>query len=250
MSARLQGQVAIVTGASRGIGAAIAKRLAADGATVIVNYAGSEDAAREVVAAIEAAGGAAEVFQADISDAAQVKSLFDHVIKSHGQVDVLVNNAGVVKDTLILSMRERDWQHVLNVNLGGTFHCTKAALRPMMGARAGKIVNLASISAIRGGRGQANYAAAKGGVVAFTRATALEVAERGIQVNAVLPGFISTDMTQVIQRRAGDQVLERIPAGRFGTPEDVAGLVLFLCTQDSDYVTGQVFSVDGGMSIA
>ena len=250
MSGALTDKIAIVTGASRGIGAAIATRLAAEGATVVVNYAGSEDAANAVVATIQEAGGSAEAFQADISEPAQVKALFDHVLKAHGRVDLLVNNAGIVKDTLILTMREADWQRVLDVNLSGIFHCTKAALRPMMRARAGKIVNLASISAIRGGRGQANYAAAKGGIVSFTRATALEVADRGIQVNAVLPGFIETDMTKVVQRRAGDQVLARIPAGRFGTPDDVAGIVAFLCTTDSDYVTGQAFSVDGGMSVA
>lgn len=250
MSSALTNKIAIVTGASRGIGAAIAKRLAAEGAAVVVNYAGSKDAAEAVVAEIEAAGGTAEAFQADISDPAQVKALFDHVLDRHGRIDVLVNNAGITKDTLILTMRETDWQRILDVNLSGSFHCTKAALRPMLRARAGKIVNLASISAIRGGRGQANYAAAKGGIVSFTRATALEVAERGIQVNAVLPGFIETDMTKVIQRRAGDQVLERIPAGRFGKPEDVAGMVCFLCTEEADYVTGQAFSVDGGMSVA
>ncbi len=250
MSGLLQDKIAVVTGASRGIGRAVALRLGVEGATVIVNYAGSEDAAGAVVAEIEAAGGKAEAFQADVSDPAQVKSLFDHVLKTHERVDLLVNNAGITKDTLILTMREADWQRVLDVNLSGIFHCTKAALRPMMRTRFGKIVNLASISAIRGGRGQANYAAAKGGIVAFTRATALEVADRGIQANAVLPGFIETDMTRVIQRRAGDQVLERIPAGRFGKPEDVAGIVCFLCSSDADYVTGQAFSVDGGMSVA
>lgn len=250
MSGRLTGKIAIVTGASRGIGAAIAKRLAADGATVVVNYAGSEDAANAVVQAITDAGGTADVFQADVSDAAQVKALVDHTIKAHGQLDILVNNAGIVKDALMLTMRPADWQRVLDVNLSGVFHCTKAALRTMFRARTGKVVNLASVSAIRGGRGQTNYAAAKGGIVAFSRATALEVAERGIQVNAVLPGFIDTDMTEVIKRRAGDEVLARIPAGRFGRPEDIAGMVAFLCSSEADYITGQAFSVDGGMSVA
>lgn len=250
MSGRLTGKIAIVTGASRGIGAAIAQRLGADGATVIVNYAGSEEAANTVVQGITDAGGAAEVFQADVSQPDQVKAMVDHTVKTHGQIDILINNAGIVKDTLMLTMRPADWQRVIDVNLSGVFHCTKAALRTMFRVRSGKIVNLASVSAIRGGRGQTNYAAAKGGIVALSRATALEVAERGIQVNAVLPGFIDTDMTEVIKRRAGDEVLARIPAGRFGTPEDIAGMVAFLCSNEADYITGQAFSVDGGMSVA
>ena len=242
--------VALVTGASRGIGAAIAERLAAAGFLIGVNYAGSEDAAGHVVARIQEAGGAAEALQADVSDPKASDALVDGMVDRHGRLDVLVNNAGVTKDGLLMSMRDADWRKVMDVNLDGAFRITRRTLRHMLRARAGRIVNVASISAIRGGRGQANYAAAKAALVAFTRSAALEVAERGIQVNAVLPGFIETDMTQVIRRRAADEVLARIPCGRFGTPEDVAGLVNFLASDDAAWITGQAYVVDGGMSVA
>lgn len=249
IQAQLSGQVAIVTGAGRGIGAAIARRLGANGATTIVNYRSSAEEAAAVVAAIQEAGGAAESVQADMTDAEAVDALFGRVIEKYGRLDVVVNNAGVVKDGLLVTMRDAAWDDVLAVNLTAVQRSTRLALRHMMRARAGSIVNLASIQAVRGGRGQANYAAAKAGVLAMTRAAALEVAERGVRVNSVLPGFIDTDMTAVIKRRAGDEVLANIPAGRFGTPEDVAGLVLFLCSDDAAYITGQAFTVDGGLSI-
>ena len=245
--ADLSDQRALVTGASRGIGAAVARRLAANGATVYVNYRGSEDAAAAVVDAIREAGGVAHAIAGDVGDAASVQAMFD-AIEKDGPLDILVNNAGVTKDGLVPMLREQDWERVLGVNLDGVYRCTQRALRGMLRARKGRIVNMASVSAVHGGRGQANYAAAKAGVLAFTRATALEVASRNIAVNAVLPGFIDTDMTSVLKRRAGDQILERIPAGRFGTPEDVAGLVLFLCSEDAGYVSGQTFVVDGGLS--
>lgn len=243
-------RVALVTGASRGIGAAIAEQLAKAGCHVGINYAGNEEAAEHVRARIEGAGGTAEVLQADVSDAKASEALVDGLMDRHGRLDVLVNNAGVTKDGLLLSMRDADWRKVMDVNLDGAFRTTRRALRHMLRARQGRIINVASISAIRGGRGQANYAAAKAALVAFTRAAALEVAERGIQVNAVLPGFIETDMTQVIRRRAAEEVLARIPCGRFGTPNDVAGIVRFLASEDASWITGQAFVVDGGMSVA
>jgi 3-oxoacyl-[acyl-carrier protein] reductase len=247
---QLGGKVALVTGAARGIGAAIARRLAANGAFVLVSDRNLDDGASALAAAIQADGGQAEALQADVTDTAATEALFKDLLQRHGRLDVLVNNAGITKDALLVSMRERDWQSVLDVNLTGVQRCMRLALRPMMQARSGCIVNLGSIQALRGGRGQANYAAAKAGVAALTRAAALEVADRGVRINAVMPGFIDTDMTAMIKRRAGDEVLARIPAGRFGTPEDVAGLVLFLCSEDAAYITGQALTIDGGMSIA
>ena len=246
----LGGKVALVTGAGRGIGAAIARRLGASGAHVIVNYRSSEAEAHAVTKSILDAGGHAVAVQGDIGDAESTEALFAGVLKQHGDLDILINNAGVVKDGLLVTMRDADWQRVIDVNLTGLMRTTRLALRSMMRARKGSIVNLASIQALRGGRGQANYAAAKAGVLGLTRAAALEVADRGVRVNAVLPGFIETDMTQVIQRRAGDTVLAQIPQARFGQPEDVAGLVLFLCSEDAAYITGQALVVDGGLSIA
>jgi len=245
----LSGQVAIVTGAARGIGASIARRLAAAQATVIVNHRPSSEPPTALVESIVADGGRAEARPADVTEVEQIDELFQDVLAAHDRLDILVNNAGIVKDTLVGTMRDPDWQRVLDVSLGGTFLCTRRALRAMMPARRGRIVNLSSIQALRGGRGQANYAAAKAGVLAFTRATALEVADRGICVNAVLPGFIDTDMTARMKRRVGDRVSELVPAGRLGKPEDVAGLVAFLCSDEAEYITGQSIVVDGGMSI-
>jgi len=195
------------------------------------------------------AGGEAVSCQGDISSAEEVDSLFEFVTKEFGQLDILVNNAGVIKDTLLLSMKLADWDKVMDANLRGTFLCTRLGAEMMFRRRSGKIINMSSVSAIRSSRGQANYAASKGGVISFTRACAAELAGRGIQVNAVLPGFVETDMTKRVMSRAGKQTLERIPAGRFGQPDDISGLVVFLASPQADYITGQAIPVDGGLSL-
>lgn len=246
----LHGRVALVTGGSRGIGAAICRRLAASGATVVVGYASQAAAAQTLVQAIVAAGGRAEAVQADVADEAQVQTLVKGVVERHARLDVVVNNAGIIKDGLLLTMRPEHWRRVQAVDVDGVMHVTRAALQAMWPAGRGAIVNLASVAALRGGRGQTNYAAAKGAVLSFTRAVAMEVADRGIRVNAVLPGFIDTDMTAAVKRRAEAEILARTPMGRLGTPDDVAGLVVFLASDDAGYITGQGLCVDGGMSVA
>jgi 3-oxoacyl-[acyl-carrier protein] reductase len=248
--ADLGGRVALVTGAARGIGAAIARRLAANGAFVVANYAKSEGPANALVEAIRSAGGRAEAAKADVSVEAEADALVRGAVERHGRLDVLVNNAGIAKDALLVTTRTADWRRVLDVDLDGVFYASRRGVEAMWRAgNGGRIVNVASVSAIRGGRGQANYAAAKGAVVSFTRAVALETAERGITVNAVLPGFVDTDMTARVKRAAGTEILARIPMARFGTPEDVAGLALYLASDDAAYVTGQAFVVDGGLTI-
>lgn len=247
MKLDLTGRVALVTGASRGIGRAVAVTLAGAGAAVIVNYRENAAAAEQTVATITAAGGQATAVQADVAQAADVERLVKATLAAYGRLDILVNNAGVTRDTLILRMKDDDFDQVINTNLRGTFLCTRAALRPMGKQRGGRIINLASVIGLIGNAGQANYAAAKAGIIGFTRATAREMASRGITVNAVAPGFIETEMTGALGDETRKAILESIPLGRFGQPEEVAGLICFLASDAAAYITGQTFAVDGGM---
>lgn len=244
---RFEGKVALVTGASRGIGRAIALALAAEGADVAVNYAGSEAAAKEVAAEIEAMGRKAFVIQADIASTEASTAMIDAVVKEFGRVDVLVNNAGITRDGLLMRMKEEDWDAVITTNLKGVFNCTKAAIKYMMKQKSGNIVNISSIVGVMGNAGQANYCAAKAGVIGFTKATAKEVAARGIRVNAIAPGFIKTDMTSVLSEKVVEAMLAGIPLNRLGETEDIAKAVLFLASSDANYITGQTLHVDGGM---
>jgi 3-oxoacyl-[acyl-carrier protein] reductase len=248
-SPSLAGQVAVVTGASRGIGRAVAIALAAAGAQVVVNYARSSTAADEVVAEIVAAGGSAVAIQADVSQADQVDGLINGTLEQFGRVDVLVNNAGITRDTLLLRMKLEDWQAVIDLNLTGVFLCTRAVAKIMLKQRSGRIINIASVAGQMGNPGQANYSAAKAGVIGFTKTVAKELASRGITANAVAPGFIETDMTDDLGNT--DEIRKFIPLGRFGQPEDIAGMVRFLAADPAAaYITGQVFNVDGGMVMA
>ncbi len=245
----MQDQVAIVTGASRGIGRAVALALAAVGAKVAVNYARSSTAADKVVAEIESNGGSAIAVQADVSQTDQVDALIKTVTDKWGRVDVLVNNAGITRDTLLLRMKLEDWQAVIDLNLTGVFLCTKAVSKIMLKQRSGRIINIASVAGQMGNPGQSNYSAAKAGVIGFTKTVAKEFASRGVTVNAVAPGFIATDMTQELTNT--EDILKYIPLGRYGEAEEVAGLVRFLAADPAAaYITGQVMNVDGGMVMA
>lgn len=236
--------VALVTGASRGIGRAIALELAQAGMTVAVNYARSAEAAQEVVAQMDGNGA---IFGADVSQAEQVQQLFTDVLEKFGRIDVLVNNAGITRDGLLMRMKDEDWQQVIDLNLTGVFLCTRAATKLMLKQRSGRIINISSTSGVLGNAGQTNYAAAKAGVIGFTKAVARELSSRGITVNAVAPGFIDTDMTKDLKL---DGVIAQIPLGRVGKPEEIAGTVRFLATDPAAaYITGQVICVDGGMAM-
>ena len=247
---RLEGKCALVTGASRGIGAAIALRLAAEGASVAVNYAGSRDAALQVAAAIEDAGGRAVTLQADVSDPAAATALVEAALFELGALDIVVNNAGITRDGLLVRMSDEDWAAVIATNLTGVFSVTRAVGKVMMKARSGSIINISSVVGIAGNAGQANYSAAKAGVIGLTKSVARELAPRGVRCNAVAPGFIETDMTAALTAAQRDAILGEIALGRLGSVEDVASAVAFLASDDASYVTGQVLAVDGGMTFA
>jgi len=243
----LANKTALVTGASRGIGRATAIELAKAGAKVAVNYAGNRAAAEEVVAQIQAAGGQAFMVQADVGDAAAVDAMVKSVVEHFGSIDILVNNAGITRDNLIMRMKEEDWDAVIHTNLKGIFNCTKIVTKLMMKQRYGRIVNMTSVVGVMGNAGQSNYAAAKAGVIGFTKSMAKELASRNINVNAVAPGYISTDMTADLPDQAKADLQSQIPLQRLGNPADVASAVLFLVSPGADYITGQTLHVDGGM---
>jgi 3-oxoacyl-[acyl-carrier protein] reductase len=248
MAQNLQGKVAIVTGASRGIGRATAVALATEGASVVVNYASSSGAADEVVAQIEAMGGSAIAFKANVANSDEVDALVAAAMEKYGRIDVLVNNAGITRDTLLLRMKLEDWQAVIDLNLTGVFLCTRAVSKIMLKQKSGRIVNITSVAGQMGNPGQSNYSAAKAGVIGFTKTVARELAPRSITVNAVAPGFISTDMTNDLK---AEPILQMIPLARYGQPEEVAGMIQFLAASPAAaYITGQVFNVDGGMVMA
>ena len=243
----LDGKVALVTGGSRSIGRAIALKLAKAGAKVAVNYAGNENAANEVKKEIEDNGGQAIVIGADVSNSAAAEDMVAKVVETFGGIDILVNNAGITRDGLLARMKDEDFDAVINTNLKGVFYTTRAAAKVMMKKRSGRIVNMASVVGIMGNAGQANYSAAKAGVIGFTKTVAKELAGRGITANAVAPGFIETDMTAVLSDKVKEEMVKNIPLKRGGTPDDVANAVLFLVGDSASYITGQVLNVDGGM---
>lgn len=242
-------KVALITGGTRGIGRAIALKLSEEGYNIAISYINNNKKAQEVVDEIEKNNVKALAIKADVSKEEEVNNMMKVINKELGNIDVLVNNAGITRDNLLIRMKTEDWDQVIDTNLRGVFLCTKAVARGMMKKRYGKIVNIASIVGISGNTGQGNYSASKAGVIGFTRSIAKELGSRGINVNAVAPGFIETDMTQVLEDNIKDEMLKSIPLNRAGKPEDVANLVVFLCSEKADYITGQVIHVDGGMLI-
>ncbi|KOS62630.1 3-oxoacyl-[acyl-carrier-protein] reductase [Lysinibacillus agricola] len=244
---KLDGKVAVVTGASRGIGRSIALKLADEGAKVVVNYSGSQAKAEEVVAMIQENGGEAIAVQASVSKTEEVTALMNAAVKTFGSLDILVNNAGITRDNLLMRMKEDEWDDVLDTNLKGVFLCTKAVTRQMMKQRAGRIINISSIVGVAGNAGQANYVAAKAGVIGLTKTTAKELASRNILVNAIAPGFIETEMTEQLPEDLKQGMLTQIPLAKLGQPEDIAKAVAFLASDDANYMTGQTLHIDGGM---
>lgn len=244
---QLTDKVALVTGASRGIGRAIALLMAKQGADVVVNYSGSEGAAQETVDAILAMGRKAIKIKANVGNAEEVAAMVDEAHTTFGRIDILVNNAGITRDGLLMRMKDSDWDDVININLKGVYLMTKAVSKIMMKQRSGKIVNMTSVVGVTGNAGQANYSASKAGVIGFTKTCAKELASRGITVNAIAPGFIHTDMTDVLPDKVKDAMVHTIPLGRMAEPDEVAAVAAFLVSDMSSYITGQVIIVDGGM---
>lgn len=246
---RLENKIALVTGASRGIGRAIAIKLASEGAKVVINYAGNQSKAEEVKNEIESNGSEAFIIQADVSKSNEVEEMIAKVIDKFGKIDILVNNAGITRDGLLMRMKDSDFDEVINTNLKGVYNCTKMISKLMIKQRSGRIVNMASIVGITGNAGQTNYAAAKAGIIGFSKSAAKELASRGITVNVVAPGFIQTDMTSVLTDNVKETMLKEIPLGRIGLPDDIANAVNFLVSDEASYITGQVIRVDGGMNM-
>jgi 3-oxoacyl-[acyl-carrier protein] reductase len=244
-----EGRVAIVTGGGRGIGRAVALRLAEEGANLAISYRRDDAAAEEAAQGVRQAGVECELFKGDVSSPKDVEALFKGVSEAFGRVDILVNNAGITRDNLMMRMKDEEFDEVLRTNLKGTYLCTRAALRPMIRARWGRIVNVSSVVGLVGNAGQANYAASKAGIIGFTKSVAREVAQRGITVNAVAPGYVETELTGSLPENVKDQIRGQVPMGRFGEPEEVAQVVVFLAGEAAGYVTGQTIAVDGGMTM-